>query len=187
MDSRLISESYLNINKSLHDSHGMFGAGGSGWIGVAKNLLKRFPDSTMLDYGCGKGKLAVSVRQKFNIGISEYDPAIEGKDGSPSEADIVMCTDVLEHIEPECLAEVLLDIHRVTRRVAFLAISLRLAKKNLPDGRNAHLIVQPASWWEARLNEAGFFILDTGFAKKSDTACYLVRRHNEPLDHRDRL
>lgn len=171
------------MNKALHKKE-HFGAGGAGWVDVATELLKRFPDSTILDYGCGKGKLAEAIRQRHNVGIYEYDPAIEGKDTPPIPADIVMCTDVLEHIEPEHLEAVLKDIHRVTKRIAFLAISLRLAKKTLPDGRNAHLIVQPKSWWEARLNEAGFIIKSTQDDIKPETVCYLVRRQHELPDNR---
>lgn len=182
----LISNQYLSMNKALHKKE-HFGAGGSLWTDVVTQMLKLYPDSTVLDYGCGKGKLAEAIRRKHDIGINEYDPAIEGKDGSPSPADIVMCTDVLEHIEPECLESVLKDIHRVTKRIAFLAISLRLAKKTLPDGRNAHLIVQPKTWWEARLNEAGFIIASSQDDIKPQTVCYLVRRQHELPDNRSRI
>jgi len=35
--------------------------------------------------------------------------------------------------------------------MAFLVIATRPAAKKLADGRNAHLIVEPASWWLPRL------------------------------------
>ena len=57
------------------------------------------------------------------------------------------CTDVLEHIEPECLEHVLDDLQRLTRKVAFLNIATRPAKKILADGRNAHLIQQQLPFW----------------------------------------
>lgn len=183
----LISTEYLRMNALLHKKKDMYGAGGASWLQLAEKLLNKFPGASFLDYGCGKGRLGFAIKRKLGIDIMEYDPAIEGKNIPPEPADIVMCTDVLEHIEPECIDSVLKDIHRVTLRIAFLAISLRIAKKNLPDGRNAHLIVQPKEWWEARLKDAGFIILDSGAASKADTACYLVRRYNEHTDNRNRI
>jgi 2-polyprenyl-3-methyl-5-hydroxy-6-metoxy-1,4-benzoquinol methylase len=68
-------------------------------------------------------------------------------DAAPEPHDIVACTDVLEHIEPDCLDDVLKDIRRCTKKVAFLLIATRPAIKVLADGRNAHLIQQPYTWW----------------------------------------
>ncbi len=76
-----------------------------------------------------------------------YDPAIEGLDDEPEPADLVVCGDVLEHIEPECLDAVLDDLKRCTVKAIFLTVATRPAKKTLSDGRNAHLIQQPAEWW----------------------------------------
>jgi hypothetical protein len=69
----------------------------------------------------------------------------------PDPADIVACTDVLEHIEPECLEDVLADLRRVTKKMGFFTIATRPAKKFLSDGRNAHLIQQDARWWLEKL------------------------------------
>jgi hypothetical protein len=33
------------------------------------------------------------------------------------------------------------------RKVGLISVSTRLARKILPDGRNAHLIVEEAEWW----------------------------------------
>lgn len=108
----------------------------------------------ILDYGCGKRTL----EEALGFPIANYDPAIPGLDEAPQPADIVSCTDVLEHIEPDCLPAVLSDIRRVTKRAVFLTIATRPAKKFLADGRNAHLIQQPARWWVEQLWEAGFRI-----------------------------
>jgi hypothetical protein len=59
--------------------------------------------------------------------------------------------DVLEHIEPECLDDVLDDMKRCTLKGVFLSVSLVTAGKTLPDGRNAHLIVEPIEWWLPKL------------------------------------
>jgi hypothetical protein len=83
--------------------------------------------------------------------VFSYDPAVEGIDEEPDPADLVVCTDVLEHIEPDCLDDVLADISRCTLKVAMLTVCTVPAAKHLPDGRNAHLIVENSRWWMRKL------------------------------------
>jgi hypothetical protein len=84
----------------------------------------------------------------------------------------VVCTDVLEHIEPELIDNVLDHLKDLTRKVAFLAIATRPARKNLADGRNAHLIIQPSSWWLAKL----FYRFNiVSFEANDDVVLTLVR------------
>ncbi len=45
------------------------------------------------------------------------------------------------------------DLKRVTKRKLFFNIATRPAQKTLPDGRNAHLIVETAEWWLNQLWE----------------------------------
>lgn len=45
-------------------------------------------------------------------------------------------TGVLEHIEPECLEQVLDHLQRLTRKIALLNIVTRPANKVLADGHN---------------------------------------------------
>jgi 2-polyprenyl-3-methyl-5-hydroxy-6-metoxy-1,4-benzoquinol methylase len=66
-------------------------------------------------------------------------------------ADLVCCIDVLEHIEPEYLSAVLSHLASLTKNLAFLTIHSAPAIKILPDGRNAHLIIKPMSWWTPTL------------------------------------
>ena len=91
-------------------------------------------------------------RRRARTRWGEYDPAIVGKDQEPEPADLVVCTDVLEHIEPDYLDEVLLHLRTKVKKRLFFAISLRPAGKTLADGRNAHLIVESAEWWLDRLS-----------------------------------
>jgi hypothetical protein len=50
-------------------------------------------------------------------------------------------------------------LQRITLSQGFFTVSTRLANRKLPDGRNAHLIVQPLEWWTEKL-EARFKILN---------------------------
>ena len=53
-------------------------------------------------------------------------------------------------IEPGLIDNVLDDLKRVTGGVGVFTVHTGAAIKLLPDGRNAHLIQQPASWWLPR-------------------------------------
>ena len=139
----LISAEYRELNRQLHNERPDYGISGQKWAPIVAELMREYSCTSVLDYGCGKRTL----EQALGIKVQNYDPCIEGLDGKPSPADLVVCTDVLEHIEPECVDEVLDDIKRCTRKLAFLTVATGPAKKHLPDGRNAHILVRPYTWW----------------------------------------
>lgn len=148
----LISNSYRDVCLKAH-AEGKKPWGADGWkhaASVAK-FAKEIGAKTILDYGCGQGRLRMSLEQAQQpYDVFEYDPAIEGKSQLPKPADLVACTDVLEHIEPEKIDNVLEHIWKLANKGVFLVVSTRPANKILPDGRNAHLIVEPATWWLAK-------------------------------------
>jgi hypothetical protein len=140
----LYSEEYLEIQKKLHKNAG-YGMS----AGKHSDLVKNSGYKDILDYGCGK----CSLQYGLGFAINNYDPAIERYKDNNHPHDFVYCGDVLEHIEPDCLDAVLLDIKRCAKKSALLIISTRPAKRILPDGRNAHLIVKDAEWWHNKLSE----------------------------------
>jgi 2-polyprenyl-3-methyl-5-hydroxy-6-metoxy-1,4-benzoquinol methylase len=142
----LISEGYRQLNKDLHGG-GSYGQRGDRWLKAVQHLIEKVRPETILDYGCGQGALGRDLGRP----IAEYDPAIEGKDRLPAAADLVVCTDVIEHVEPECIDEVLDHLQSVTKKCLFAVISTRPAAKVLADGRNAHLIVESWEWWKNKL------------------------------------
>lgn len=144
----VITEDYRALNAKLHADNLFYGVGGAKHADVVKKLRESIKAASVLDYGCGKGMLA----QALDFPIWEYDPAIPGKDELPRPADLVTCTDVLEHIEPECLPAVLADLQRVVKKIGYLVIHTGPASKTLPDGRNTHLIQQDRAWWKAHLS-----------------------------------
>lgn len=144
----LISAEYKQLNAQLHNENMFYGVGGGKHAHVVKELCQKIGTTSVLDYGCGKGLLA----QELGFPIWEYDPAIPGKDAAPRSADLVVCTDVLEHIEPDKLIPVLADLRRVTKKVGYFTIHMGPAQKTLPDGRNTHLIQKHRQWWKNRLN-----------------------------------
>jgi 2-polyprenyl-3-methyl-5-hydroxy-6-metoxy-1,4-benzoquinol methylase len=169
----LITEGYRALNQTMHATKS-YGISGAQWARKAHELATLVGAQTLLDYGCGRGLLKQELEDAYEpqYSIMEYDPAIEGKTWKPARADVVVCGDVLEHIEPDCLYSVLDDIHKIARCAVLLVISTSPAKKHLPDGRNAHLIVEPVVWWMPKLMErwkigqlheanAGFYCIGT--------------------------
>jgi hypothetical protein len=123
---------------------------------------------TVLDYGCGQAKLSRHLRF---LGCHNYDPAIPRFAAEPPVCDLVVCTDVLEHVEPECLDSVLAHLREKARLGAFLVIALRYdSTKLLADGTNPHKIVQPGFWWRDKLMEHGWTVVNertqTGYELK---------------------
>lgn len=146
----LISESYRSLNTRLHKDNPDFGVSGHKYSSVVDGLVRAYAIKSILDYGCGKGTLAKALPQ---YGIHEYDPCVVGKDAPPSPAELVICNDVLEHIEPECIHEVLSDLSRLTQRVGFLVVDVLPAMKFLPDGRNAHILQETESFWHEAISQ----------------------------------
>lgn len=143
----LISETYRQQNKALHAARADYGIGGHKWADPIAQLAVSCGARSVLDYGCGKGTLKRSLNDRLRV--EEYDPAFH--DALPSPADLVVCTDVLEHIEPGCLLYVLEDLRRCAEKAVFLVVATRPAAKTLDDGRNAHLIVKSSGWWLPKL------------------------------------
>lgn len=151
-----ITPEYAELNRQLHATRADYGQMGHRHLESIRGVAQVFQVRSILDYGCGKQTLIEALRLPYARG---YDPCVAGLDLEPAPADLVICTDVLEHIEPECIDDVLGHIRSLTQRVFFTAISLRPAKKTLPDGRNTHLLVRSAKWWMVKLLD--LFDVDT--------------------------
>lgn len=144
-----ISESYRELNAKLHASNEHYGTSGAKYAPQIQALAMSIQSEDILDYGCGKSTLANNLPFK----IHQYDPAIPKYAALPEPANLVVCTDVLEHIEPEMLDSVLNHLRDLTKRKGFFIIANREAKKTLEDGRNAHFIIESPEWWLSKLWE----------------------------------
>lgn len=165
---KVISEGYQNLLQMRYKQKG-WGSSGYSHADKVHAFAKEIGAATILDYGCGRGTLKKALTTNWvakdgtpaaSLGwspeaVSEYDPGIVGKDTLPGPADLLVSTDVLEHIEPKLLMNVLGTLKGLGKKGQFHNISTKLAKEILPDGRNAHLIVEPGEWWLRRFREAG--------------------------------
>lgn len=144
----LITEEYRAANAHLHATTN-FGVTAPRFERSIRKMAETYKPFSMIDYGSGTRKW---VEQMFpGCPVQSYDPAVPDLAAAAEPADMLVSCDVLEHIEPELLDNVLRDMRRVTRKCAFVTIATRPAGKTLQDGRNAHLIVQPAEWWLGRM------------------------------------
>jgi hypothetical protein len=164
----LISEAYRTMQQKLHENPN-YGMASVYFAPIVADVVKAVRATELLDYGAGKGRLGEELRTKYGLQleIHHYDPAIPAWSGAPRPRRLVACLDVLEHIEPELLDNVLDDLKRVVLAVGVFTVHTGAAVKVLPDGRNAHLIQRPPSWWLPRLMErfelATFNRMDNGF------------------------
>jgi 2-polyprenyl-3-methyl-5-hydroxy-6-metoxy-1,4-benzoquinol methylase len=162
-----ISESYRELNAKLHASNEFYGTSGAKYSQQVHALALSLQTQDILDYGCGKSTLANNLPFK----IKQYDPAIKKYEALPEPADLVVCTDVLEHIEPEKLDDVLGHLKSLTKRKGFFTIANRPARKTLEDGRNAHLIIEPPIYW---LNKLTDYFTVVGFQDLRDEMLVVV-------------
>lgn len=139
----LLTDEYRELNRQMHAEKPHYGISGQRYADYVTKIANLVQAKSILDYGCGKGTLAPLMDRP----VAEYDPCISGKDVPPCPADLVVCTDVLEHIEPQCLDAVLDDLKRLVLKRGVFVIATRPALKHLPDGRNAHLIQEHMRWW----------------------------------------
>ncbi len=140
------SDAYSRLLRKFHDQEASFGGGfRSELVAQLINLLNI---KSVSDYGAGKRALYFKLKNEYGIDIDyfPFDPAFP-EYGGPQSAELVCCLEVLEHVEPEYLESVLLELKHLVTKYGFFSVNCAAAKKFLPDGRNAHLIQQPISWW----------------------------------------
>jgi hypothetical protein len=149
----VITEVYLKLQQELHENPN-YGIMSIKFAPVVKQIIEQFQITSISDYGAGKKNLLKALKSQYNVNLPyfPYDPAFP-EYGPPQPADLVCCIDVLEHIEPEFLQNVLDDLKAITTNYGFFSIHTGPAVKLLADGRNAHLIQQPSSWWLPKLCE----------------------------------
>lgn len=152
----LITPEYLDQQKTMHAAPRGYGGGGSRWADKVEALARSLGQvDAILDYGCGQNTLAPVLMSK-GFRTRSYDPAVAAFNAEPLRSDLVVCTDVLEHVEGDCVDDVLAHIAALCRRRLFVVIGLLPTAKLLPDGRQAHITLRPPHVWRQAIEAAGF-------------------------------
>lgn len=173
-----ISNEYRKLNTELHTNSPDYGVSVR-TLEVAmepvSNLIAVTKAKTILDYGCGKGKFIEALSRKWpEVEVRGYDPAIEKFSEEPSNCDVVISFDVLEHVEPECISQVIEHIANLTGIAAMLNVATKPAKKILADGRNAHLIVEPHSYWRELLDQHMKIVIEE---EQANSSLFVLQHH----------
>jgi hypothetical protein len=118
-------------------------------IAAIDGLLHTHRCDSILDYGCGKARFWPTQWQGR---ITGYDPAYAPYSLRPTGTyDMVICTDVLEHVPASAANQVIRDIFEYRAKWVYLSICTRASGKRLPDGSNKHVTIQPGDWWDLKL------------------------------------
>ena len=156
--SKLISDEMRELNAEMHRTDKSFGRGGVKAHRLMCTYIQQYDCKSVLDYGCGKATLHKTFIRKNNTKFNKvewqnYDPAKEEYNTLPKPADLVVIRDVMEHVEPDKIDNVLKHIVSLTKKVAWFEIPPKRSKKSLPDGRNAHLVQEQPEWWAERIEK----------------------------------
>ena len=154
----------ISSYKELHKNEGAFkGISLRPLVPTLHKIIKSNDCKTLLDYGCGKGYayndkykelgLADKVQNLWNIdSFSLYDPAYPSHNKIPTgKYDIVLCTDVMEHIPEQDIDWVIQKIFNYANKAVFFSICTMEAIKTFQEGKfkgkNVHVTVQEKEWW----------------------------------------
>jgi hypothetical protein len=149
----LITEGYRAEQAALH-AKGNYGTAALQHGKAVAALISASGARSVLDYGCGsKRSLLQAIKLPDDVVYEGYDPAIPEYSATPCPAELVCCIDVLEHIEPTLLDNVLDHLGELCDPLGYFTIHSGPAQKVLTDGRNAHLTQQGPEWWLPRLEQ----------------------------------
>lgn len=147
---RLISNEYRRQQEELHKDPN-YGTASVYYAPLIARVVNQYQVDRMLDYGAGKGNLFRTLVSKKllerPLKVQHYEPAVEQWALEPEPCEMVACIDVLEHIEPHLIENVLDHLQSLTKRIGAFSVATDPAMKTLPDGRNAHLIQEGPEWW----------------------------------------
>lgn len=155
----MITDEYKQMLQGEHEkrSDKKWGTTGARNFG---DYVKRFLEQrrgqikSVLDFGAGQCSLEKYVKDNaidVRVHWVNYDPGIPGIDEIPERKfDLIVSSDVLEHVEPAQIGDVVKWMKEHAEKAMFHHIACDPAGLILPDGRNAHLICQKLDWWERR-------------------------------------
>lgn len=116
---------------------------------LSRALHGRADVKSVLDFGAGHGTLGDFMRtMRPDLEWHEYDPGLPEKARLPERTfDFIVSSDVMEHVEPDCLQETIAWQKEHATVGMFHHIACDPCGLILPDGRNAHLITEDVEFW----------------------------------------
>ncbi len=151
------------------------------------------PGAKIIDFGAGTGRGAYALAQSgFDVHMLDFAPnsldpevanaVVKNKltltqhdllKPSPIRAEYGYCTDVMEHIQPEYVDQVLDNILDAAEKV-FFQISLEDDACGALINEHLHLTVETMEWWMAKMSEHKAFVYYS--EKRGENALFYVSR-----------
>ena len=155
------SKEYQDLLTEMHKTNRKWGAEfkSAPIPQLLREAIEKYRPKTILDFGCGKGFLSRKLQAEFpNISVTGWDPS----HGTELEGnyDMIVSTDVLEHVEPEYLDETIKDLYNRANIVQYHNIACYYATAILPNGMNAHLSVFAPDIWQKKFSDLGLTIIN---------------------------
>lgn len=129
------------------------------YIENVSELIRVHGIKSVWDYGCGINYIMVrGIKKMFpEISVSGYDPVFKENTKfthnyiTDEPVDMIVSTDCLEHLWENELETCFGYWKKKNPKYIFVSTFNKIAIKNLPNGTNAHKIVQPVDWWKNTL------------------------------------
>jgi 2-polyprenyl-3-methyl-5-hydroxy-6-metoxy-1,4-benzoquinol methylase len=101
----------------------------------------------MIQYPAVLSELASQIAREYHCTtVLDYN----GMAARCEPADLVVCTNVLEHIESDQVFAVVGRLVKLTRRALFVVVAL--------DGRPPHVLLRSVEWWRCLLAAHDFVL-----------------------------
>ena len=153
-----ISSTYKSALQDMHKKY-IWGSTAGKYAGDSvAQLLREHPEiETILDYGCGEGTLKDHIEGLgFNKKWTLYDPGMQKFQTKPTgKFDLVITTDVLEHVEDYMLDSVLSELCEYSNKFIYNEIACYLTNKLFKEGpytgRDLYINLKAPDGWKERL------------------------------------
>lgn len=138
------------------------------------DVVKPEPNSRIGDFGCGTGRGGLAISKLIDCDITMIDFTENSRDPEAQQfrfikADLTnpipamvrhgYCCDVMEHIAPEDVDEVLSNVLSACQD-CFFQISTIPDSMGAEIGQQLHLTVEPHAWWKEKLAKHGEILWD---------------------------
>ena len=168
----LFSKEHIENQQKIHSEIPAYGQASMVFAPMVSELVNANQVTSLLDYGCGLGQLSNRLELNDNIKANfsnfNYDPALPEFSAKPEPAEMVICLDVLDVVEDECVDSVLDDLVSLTDKIAFFSINTSLpAEADNAKELEAEAHFKPVEWWLPKIMERFelhyFSRIDNGF------------------------
>ena len=145
--AKRVSEYMLDQCKGMYKKRTKdWGTKGDQWLKAVHAIMEVYDCASVLDYGAGRAKLGETLK-KEGVDVQSYEPAFGDSIQDCKPADLVVCTHVLEHVEKDCMSQVLEDFRGLAKKAVFVVVDDGDSSKVWPDGRNSNLNQKDPCQW----------------------------------------